>query len=117
MELDSDFAEDLDGRTILVARSYDRETTKGGHADVIPMAESIVPVLRRAAEESPSELVFLGPNGKMRKHSSAKVEVILRRALVRAGLVDGWEHVCRRCKARGNPYSELAADSARAALP
>src|SRR6266852_5100340 len=25
---------DLEGRTILVARSYDRATTKGGHADV-----------------------------------------------------------------------------------
>jgi hypothetical protein len=24
---------DLDSRTILVARSYDRETTKGGHED------------------------------------------------------------------------------------
>jgi integrase len=29
---------DLDGRTITVARSYDRPTTKGGHADVIPIA-------------------------------------------------------------------------------
>ncbi len=108
---------DLDGRTILVARSYDRETTKGGHADVIPMAESIVPVLRRAAEESASELVFPDLNGKMRKHSSAKLEVILRRALVRAGLVDGWEHVCRRCKAHGNPYSELTADPAERRCP
>jgi len=108
---------DLDGRTILVARSYDRETTKGGHADVIPMAESIVPVLRRAAEKSPSELVFPDSNGKMRKHSSTKLEVILRRALVRAGLVDGWEHVCRRCKARGKPYSEMTADSAERRCP
>lgn len=102
----------------LVARSYDRETTKGGHADVIPMAESIVPVSRRAAEASPSELVFADPNGKMRKHSSAnKLEVILLPALVRAGLVDGWEHVCRRCKARGNPYSELTADPVERRCP
>jgi integrase len=65
---------DLDGRTILVARSYDRETTKGGHVAVIPMAESIVPVPRRAAEESPSELVF-PPRGEDRRvaprHASA----------------------------------------------
>jgi len=26
-----------------VERSYDRDTTKGGHADVIPIAEELVP--------------------------------------------------------------------------
>jgi integrase len=38
---------DLGGRLLTVARSYDRETTKGGHADVIPIATELVPLPRR----------------------------------------------------------------------
>jgi len=101
---------DFEGKNILIAASYERETTKGGHADLIPMADAIVPILRRAASQSSSELVFPGPEGKMRKPSSAKLEVILRRALARAGLVEGYEHVCRRCKAEGKSHTERAAD-------
>src|SRR5262249_16721334 len=94
-----------------------REETKGGHADIIPMAEPIVAVLRRAVALSPSELVFPDDKGKMRKSSSAKLEVVLRRALVQAGLLDGWEHVCRRCKARGLPYSERTVDAGERRCP
>src|SRR5215470_4079872 len=101
---------DFEQRTILIARSYERETTKGGHADIIPMAEPIVAVLRRAVAHSPSELVFPDADGNMRKSSSAKLEIVLRRALVQSGLIDGWEHVCRRCKARGKPYNERTVD-------
>jgi len=108
---------DFKQRTILIARSYERETTKGGHADIIPMAEPIVAVLRRAVAHSPSELVFPDADGSMRKPSSAKLEIILRRAVARAGLIDGWEHVCRRCKARGKPYSERAVDSRERRCP
>src|SRR5262249_54547879 len=31
---------------------------------------------------------------------------VLRTALGRAGLIEGWEHVCRRCKAKGRTESE-----------
>ena len=108
---------DFEQRTILVARSYERETTKGGHADIIPMAEPIVAVLRRAVAQSPSELVFPDDKGNMRKSSNAKLEVVLRRALVQAGVIDGWEHVCRRCKARGKPYSERTVDTTERRCP
>ena len=30
---------DLEGRKVAVARSYDRDTIKGGHTDVIPLAK------------------------------------------------------------------------------
>jgi len=49
---------DFEQRTINVARSYDNETTKSGHWDLIPMAEPLVPVLKRACALSGSELVF-----------------------------------------------------------
>jgi integrase len=52
---------DLDGGFITVRRSYDRETTKGGHADVIPIAPALAPYLQAAIDASPSELVFPWP--------------------------------------------------------
>lgn len=88
---------DLEAKIIVVARSYDHDTTKGKHADAIPIADPLVPYLRRALETGgQSELVF-PVKGKM----GAKYEPlhrVLRRALASAGLVAGWDHVCRRCK-------------------
>jgi integrase len=45
---------DLPNRTLTVARSYDRHTTKGGHVDAIPIAEALVPYLENAIARSPS---------------------------------------------------------------
>jgi integrase len=100
---------DLDHRTITVRRSYDRETTKGGHADAIPIAEALVPFLEQALASSTSELVFPGPDGHMRSQE-ADPQKILRTALARAGLVDYWVHSCRRCKRSGEPHTERHAD-------
>ena len=38
---------DLRGRTLTVARSYDHNTTKGGRADVLPIAAPLIPYLER----------------------------------------------------------------------
>jgi integrase len=46
---------DLEHRMITVRRSYDRETTKGGHADAIPIAEALIPFLEEALASSTSE--------------------------------------------------------------
>ncbi len=102
---------DLDAGTITVRRSYDHETTKGGHADVLPIADPLRPFLLEAMLASRSALVFPGPDGKMRPVETA-LETILRRAMARAGLVERWEHVCRRCKRRGSPHVEQHADAA-----
>jgi len=97
---------------IVVARSYDHGTTKSKKERVIPIAEALVPYLDAAIDASPSEYVFPGPDGKMMAEDT-KLEVILRRALGRAGDVTGYRHGCRRCKAAGAPEStELAKDFA-----
>ena len=49
---------DLVQRTITVRRSYARDTTKGGHADVIPVAPALPPHLAAAIDTSPSDPVF-----------------------------------------------------------
>ena len=87
---------DLRLGTILVARSNARDTTKGGHADLIPIAAPLFPVLNHQLEHSPGSLVFPTPDGSQRS-AEADPQKILRTALARAGLVEGYEHVCRWC--------------------
>jgi integrase len=54
---------------------------------------------------SPCELVFPDAQGRMRSGESDPAEV-LRRAMGRAGLVNGYNFICRRCKARkATPHS------------
>lgn len=93
---------------LYVSRSYERETTKGGHADVIPIATELVPYLESALATSGSEFVFPRPNGSMMS-KDVDLEAILRRALARAGIVQGYRHVCRR---KGCTHTEQHPDAA-----
>ena len=102
---------DLDAGVITVRRSYDLETTKGGHADVVPIAPALAAYLREAIDESSSDLVFPWPDGSMRS-PECDPEKVLRRALARAAMVEGYDHSCRRCKSRGTPHVERHADAA-----
>ena len=88
--------------TILVGRSYDHDTTKGGHSDLIPIAEPLRPFLEAAMRESPSALVFPRTDGSMHPED-VKLDRVLRRALGRAGVVTGYDHRCRR---KGCGYSK-----------
>ena len=98
---------DLASRLISVRRSYARDTTKGGHAEAIPVASELLPYLETAIRRSPSELVFPNDNGSMMSEE-ASLQELLRSALVRAGIVTGYSHICRR---KGCGYSEQAADA------
>ena len=101
---------DLASRSIVVARSYDRDTPKGGHADAIPIADPLVSYLQDAMAGSPSKWVFPDADGTMRTEGS-RPDREIRSALARANLGEGFEHVCRRCKANGKPRSEQHPDS------
>jgi integrase len=107
---------DFQVKEITIAHSYDYDSSKGGHQDVIPMAEPLVPYLKAAVAASPSEYVFPAADGSMRT-KEADPEKVLRRALARAGLVDGYEHICRRCKAREQPHVERHPDNALRKCP
>ncbi len=84
---------------IFVRRSYDRDTTKGGHEDGIPMARELVPYLQAAVRRSPSELVFPRPDGSMYP-GTTQLQNVLRRALRRAGIILGYRHKCRKSGCR-----------------
>jgi len=98
---------DLVEGTITVRRSYDHDTTKGGHADVLPIAQALQPLLEEAIEASNSEFVFPASDGSMRTDET-DLQQVLRRAMGRAGLVRGYLHVCRR---KGCGHEEQAEDS------
>lgn len=108
---------DLRARLIWVQRSWGRDTTKGGNASAIPIASLLVPYLEEAIESSPSELVFPAEGGRMHRED-VKLAAILRRALGRAGIVLGWDHICRRCKAEGRtPHTWRHADDEKRRCP
>jgi integrase len=82
----------------------------GGHADVIPIAPALAAHLAAAIKASSSDLVFPASDGSMLSED-ANTERVLRSALARAGLVTGYDHTCRRCKAKGTPHVERHADA------
>jgi len=82
---------DMDAGSILVTRSHGRDATKGGHTDVIPIANPLVPYLKAAIENAPGDLVFPRGDGTIRPMRSAP-EKVLRAALKRAGLIDAYDH-------------------------
>ena len=91
---------DLEKRTIHVVRSGTRDTTKGGHQDVIHIAAELLPCLRAAIAASKSDLVFPGPDGKSMMREDVKLAGALRSAMGRAGIVEGYEHRCRKRKCK-----------------
>jgi integrase len=91
---------------IWVRRSGARDTTKGGHEKPIPIHPDLEHVLREAVASSPSELVFPAPHGGMVRDDFRFAD-ILRRAMARAGIVEGYLHVCRK---KGCDHEERAAD-------
>lgn len=106
-------AVDLENGTISVQRSYEADTTKGGHTDVIPIAQQLRPFLEQAIAESTCELVFPSPSGAMYP-DDVRVQSVLRRALGRAGIVEGYENTCRR---EGCDFSEEVKEASRRPCP
>ena len=104
---------DLQSRLLTVAHSHDRDTTKGGRAEVIPIAAELVPFLEMALKASPSALVFPRRDGTMMRRDVG-LEAVLRRALGRAGVVTGYTHVCR---AKGCKHVQAAPDRALRRCP
>ncbi len=87
----------LKARLLTVGHSHGRNVTKSGHAHSIPIASELIPYLEVAIAQSPSELVFPNAQGGRRREDTKLVR-ILRGAMGRAGIVIGYEHVCRRCR-------------------
>lgn len=94
----------LERRLIEVHGSYGQGRTKGGKSRPVPIFPELVPYLEHALGSSTGPMLFPDADGEMRK-PAFKAHDIFKRALVRAGHVAYWAHVCRRrgCGARVLP--------------
>ena len=87
---------DLETRTLRIARSHHRKTTKGGKDSYLPIPIEAMPYFRAAVAATTSDILFPAPDGTQRSRHT-KTEEIIRRLMLRAGLVEGWDMKCRRC--------------------
>ncbi len=84
---------DLKAGILMVWRSWDAPRTKDGKALPVPIAPQLRPRLE-AALGSPGPLLFPRRDGSMHP-SNLRLGRMLRAALARAGIVEGWLHRCR----------------------
>lgn len=89
-------------RVLVISESLGSNTTKGGKERRVPIPEWLVPHLERQLQSAPGPLLFPNPDGRPWS-KTVRLHDIIRRALVRAEIVDGWEHVCRRCGWKSEP--------------
>ena len=104
---------DLAAKTLAVSRSNDNDTTKGNHADLLPVADDLVPYLQRALDSSQSELVFPNAHGEQHRHD-VKLQNVLRKTMVKAGLVAAFMHICRN---RTCDFTERRSNAVESACP
>jgi integrase len=86
---------DLRSRELNVTRSYKYDSTKGNREDTLPIPPMLLPFLEAAIAASPNEFVFPNPDDDMYSRDT-KLCGVVRRGLARAGVVIGYDHVCRR---------------------
>ena len=94
---------DWEEQTLQVCKSWEADSTKDGKPALIPIADGLVPFLRAAAKASPSRYLFPRPDGAMHDRE-VNADRNLRNALGRAGVVEGYEH---RCRKQGCGFKEL----------
>ncbi len=98
---------DIDTQTwrMNICRSWDLDFPKDEDPREVVIPPELRPFLVAAMKASPSERVFCRPNGKPYTPSMRNALVDrLRRALGRAGIVDGYRHKCRR---KGCGFAEV----------
>jgi len=82
----------------------------------VPIAAALIPFLEEALNASNGPVLFPRIDGEMRTEED-KLGKRLRSALNRAGIVDGYVHVCRRCKRNGASQEEKHQDCERRRCP
>jgi len=86
-------------------RSHDANNTKGRHADTLPIPAPLLPFLADAIGKRPREAYLLARADGSIRPRHAKPEKILRSALKRIGVNDGFRHICCRCVRKGTPQT------------
>nr|WP_227026944.1 tyrosine-type recombinase/integrase [Corallococcus soli] len=85
---------DLTRGLITVRYSYNLPRTKGRKDRIIPIHPDLAPALQQLRAEATSKWVFPNPVGGMRTEAGWDAAKNFKAALVRAGLVKGYEYNC-----------------------
>ncbi|MEW5848041.1 MAG: site-specific integrase [Myxococcota bacterium] len=85
---------DLKRRTILLATSYDGPT-KSAKPRTAPIPEELQPFLAAHLPTVKGEYLFGHDDGE-RRNRNTDLPAVFKRALARAGIVNGYDHICRR---------------------
>jgi integrase len=88
-----------------VFASHQRDTTKTGRRDTLPVPSIVRPYLERA-RRTPGFFLFPAPDGTQRT-KEADPHLIVKRACGRIGLALLWKSYCLTCKRAGRPNEEL----------
>lgn len=99
---------DREHQTLRVAASHQRETTKGGRHDTLPVPSILRPYLEKA-RRTPGFWLFPDELGNQRTRESDP-HLVLRRACGRIGLAQSWLTYCLTCKRAGRPHERIHAD-------
>lgn len=105
---------DREHQTLRVAASHQRDTTKSGRRDTLPVPGILRPYLERA-RRTPGFWLFPDGDGQQRTRE-ADPHLVLRRACGRIGLAQSWCSYCLTCERAGRPnrqVSKTAPDRAR----
>jgi len=101
--------------TMSVRHSWTAALPKDGDARDVVIVSELQPFLRAAMADSPSDYVFARADGSPFT-PEVRFQLVdhLRRALKRAGVVEGYRHLCRR---KGCGYVEMRPAASEARCP
>lgn len=102
---------DLERQTITVTGSNQRDIPKDNEERVIRFPKELIPYLRVELGRARSAWLFPARNGKQRRKDE-KLAKKLRAAMIKAGIIEGYDHRCRACS-----DVERRADDALSACP
>lgn len=87
----------LDPPSVLIHRSLKRNSTKTGKVREFPLTPLALELVRESMRESLSDFVFPHPRDRAdQQNGNVNLTRMLRDALRRAGIVEGYRYVCRR---------------------
>jgi integrase len=101
---------DLETGTLIIRRSWTHPWPKDVDSRTVLVVPELKPYLIGAMELSKNHLVFPRADGEPFQPDTRRLLIDhLRRALRKAGLVVGYDHTCRRCKAKATRAGDAAA--------
>ena len=96
---------DAERNTLAVSGSYDG-TTKSGKVRPVPIPAGLWPYLKKELGTARSVWLFPRPTDGKQRSPDTNVGRVMRIALRKAGMIEGYDHLCRRRAKYGHPETK-----------